>query len=141
MPLIHLTTLSVANTNPRSVPTLAREILDNAPEINLVSIAVGDPCTDNDAQEQSMDMLWYSHKHGFVPDADYQLLSKDCGARYPSPLSRGRHTASSIVASGFRDFTLDKQSPVCTLRAVGTRVVAYSAYRIFLRPRPCSFRV
>ena len=40
------------------VPTLSREILDNAPEINLVSIAVGDPCTDNDAQKQSMDMLW-----------------------------------------------------------------------------------
>lgn len=65
-----------------------------------------------------MDMLWYSHKHGFVPDADYQLLSEHCGARYPSPLSRGRHTASSIVASGFRDFTLINQSPVCMLLGV-----------------------
>ena len=124
------------------VPTLSREILDNAPEINLVSIAVrsflfhsssfcrscfdsswcwiddvplqvGDPCTDNDAQQQSMDMLWYSHKHGFVPDADYELLSKHCGAKYPSPLSSGQHTAASLGAAGFRGFTMEKQSPEC----------------------------
>ena len=31
----------------RYVPTLAREILDNAPEINMQGLAVGDPCTDN----------------------------------------------------------------------------------------------
>jgi hypothetical protein len=28
-----------------------------------------------------MDMLWYSHKHGFVPDADYTLLTEKCGAK------------------------------------------------------------
>lgn len=36
------------------IPTLSKEILDNAPEINLKGIAVGDPCTDNTAQEDSM---------------------------------------------------------------------------------------
>lgn len=41
------------------IPTLSKEILDNAPEINLKGIAVGDPCTDNTAQEHSMDSLWY----------------------------------------------------------------------------------
>merc|ERR1712166_1210760 len=29
------------------IPTLAKEILDNAPEINIKGIAVGDPCTDS----------------------------------------------------------------------------------------------
>jgi serine carboxypeptidase-like clade 1 len=40
------------------VPTLAKEIVVNAPQVNLVAIAVGDPCTDNTAQRDSMDMLW-----------------------------------------------------------------------------------
>ena len=40
------------------VPTLAREVLDNAPEINIKGVAVGDPCTDNKAQADSMDMVW-----------------------------------------------------------------------------------
>eukprot|EP00501_MAST-03F_sp_TOSAG23-6_P000911 GSMAST32.ASY1.ANO1.947.1 assembled CDS len=69
------------------VPTLAREILDNAPEINLKGVAVGDPCTDNKAQQDSMDMLWYAHKHGFVPDFD--LLWNKCRARHPPPLVLG----------------------------------------------------
>eukprot|EP01043_Picozoa_sp_COSAG02_P058248 COSAG02_NODE_7218_length_3113_cov_1.506967_3_plen_99_part_00 len=80
-----------------------------------------------------MDMLWYSHKHGFVPDADYELLSKHCGARYPSPLSRGQHTAASIVAAGFRDFTLEKQSPVCTSQVV---VTPTRAFPVTLLPPP-----
>ena len=33
------------------VPTLVKEILDNAPEINIKGMAVGDPCTDNQAQK------------------------------------------------------------------------------------------
>jgi serine carboxypeptidase-like clade I len=41
------------------IPTLTKEILDHAPEINLKGIAVGDPCTDNTAQADSMDSLWY----------------------------------------------------------------------------------
>lgn len=40
------------------IPTLTKEILDNAPEINIKGIAVGDPCTDTTAQENSMDSLW-----------------------------------------------------------------------------------
>lgn len=40
-------------------PTLAKEILDHAPEINLKGLMVGDPCTDDDAQDNSMDALWY----------------------------------------------------------------------------------
>jgi hypothetical protein len=41
------------------LPTLAKEILDHAPEIRLQGLAVGDPCTDNTAQSDSMDALWY----------------------------------------------------------------------------------
>ena len=67
-------------------PTLARELVDGndagaKPRVNLVGMAVGDPCTDNDAQKDSMDMLWYGHKHGFVPDDDFMLLWNECGSR------------------------------------------------------------
>ena len=39
------------------IPTLSKEILDKAPEINLVGVAVGDPCTDNTAQMDSMEYV------------------------------------------------------------------------------------
>mmetsp|Transcript_41435 Transcript_41435/g.65665 ORF Transcript_41435/g.65665 Transcript_41435/m.65665 type:complete len:561 (-) Transcript_41435:215-1897(-) len=71
------------------IPTLTKEILDNAPEINIHGIAVGDPCTDNKAQAESMDMLWYAHKHGFVLDDDFQFLWNNCSSRHPSFLARG----------------------------------------------------
>ncbi|CAE7648346.1 CTSA, partial [Symbiodinium pilosum] len=71
------------------IPTLTHEILENAPEINMTPVAVGDPCTDYPSQKESMDMLWYAHKHGFVPDADFEYLWNNCSARHPSFLSRG----------------------------------------------------
>jgi cathepsin A (carboxypeptidase C) len=71
------------------VPTLTKEILDNAPEVNIKGIAVGDPCTDTPSQKQSMDMLWYAHKHGFVLDEDYEFLRKNCSASHPSFLAQG----------------------------------------------------
>ena len=61
------------------VPTLAQEILQNAPDIRLVGIAAGDPCTDTDFQKESMNMLWYAHKHGLVPDDDFDFLWNKCG--------------------------------------------------------------
>ena len=55
-----------------AVPTLAYEILSynakNSPAIPLVGLAVGDPCTDNDSQSDSMDAIWYSHKYGLLDD-------------------------------------------------------------------------
>ena len=65
-------------------PTVAAEILaansrSGATPINLVGMAVGDPCTDNDSQRQSMDMLWYAHKYSLVPDDLYQYLTSTCG--------------------------------------------------------------
>lgn len=76
------------------VPTLTKEILDNAPEINMQGVAVGDPCTDNVAQQDSMDMLWYGHKHGFVPDEEYDLLWNNCSHRSPSAHTLGRWGAN-----------------------------------------------
>jgi len=70
-------------------PTLAARIVDGntagSPKINLVGMAVGDPCTDNDSQEQSMDMLWYAHKYGLIMDDDYKFLVDECGYRSPTP--------------------------------------------------------
>jgi len=71
------------------VPTLSKEILDNAPEVNIKGVAVGDPCTDRTSQTQSMDMLWYAHKHGFVPDADYEFLANNCSHTFPAFIARG----------------------------------------------------
>jgi len=71
------------------IPTLTEEILHNAPEINMKGIAVGDPCTDTPSQTQSMDMLWYAHKHGFVPDDDYTFLTQNCSVSHPAFIARG----------------------------------------------------
>jgi cathepsin A (carboxypeptidase C) len=60
------------------IPTLADELLQNAPEVPLKGVAAGDPCTDTPSQAQSMNMLWYAHKHGFVPDQDYTFLTDTC---------------------------------------------------------------
>lgn len=84
-------------------PTLAAEIVaGNArggPRINLVGMAVGDPCTDNDSQRQSMDMLWYAHKYSLVPDAQYDYLVNTCGASHPSGHRAGRWVAESVEAA------------------------------------------
>ena len=72
------------------VPTLAKELLDHAADIvNLVGVAVGDPCTDNDAQADSMDSLWYSFKNGLVDEAIYDLLWNRCQARHPNLMTDG----------------------------------------------------
>lgn len=105
------------------VPTLAREILDNAPDINLKGVAVGDPCTDNDAQHDSMDMVWYGHKYGFIPDELFNTLWNKCGAREPHPLTKGRWGAADFKAAAkatsgrrlkMRD-SVAQQSPECVL--------------------------
>jgi len=73
------------------VPTLAKELLDNAKgQVNFKGLAVGDPCTDNTAQQDSMDMVWYGNKNGFVPDQEYDLLWNTCKMRSPQLLTKGR---------------------------------------------------
>eukprot|EP00979_Chaetoceros_neogracilis_P018661 scaffold10961_cov256-Chaetoceros_neogracile.AAC.1 len=70
------------------IPTLTKEILDHT-DINLKGIAVGDPCTDNVAQADSMDSLWYAHKNGLVDDEIYDLLWNQCSVRLPNLMTRG----------------------------------------------------
>ena len=67
---------------------MTKEILDNT-KINLKGIAVGDPCTDNVAQAESMDSLWYAHKNGLVDDEIYDLLWNKCNVRLPNLMTRG----------------------------------------------------
>ena len=48
------------------LPRSPKAVLDGndageTPKIPLVGLAVGDPCTDNEHQEESMDMLWCVH--------------------------------------------------------------------------------
>jgi len=71
------------------VPTLVAELLDHAAEVNIKGLAVGDPCTDQISQAESMDMLWYAHKNGLVPDHDFSFLWNNCSHRQPSFLSHG----------------------------------------------------
>merc|ERR1719161_164785 len=71
------------------IPTLTKEILDHAPEINIKGIAVSDPCTDNNAQSDSMNMIWYAHAVGFLPDDDFNFIWSNCTHDYPSFLARG----------------------------------------------------
>lgn len=80
------------------IPTLSKEILDNAPEINLVGIAVGDPCTDNTAQKDSMDSLWYGFKYGMVDEQVYSLLWDQCKVRLPNLMTQGgTHLTASTL--------------------------------------------
>lgn len=88
------------------VPTLARAILDYndalsdaTMKIPLAGIATGDPCTDNDSQRDSMDMLWYGHKYGFVTEQEFHTLWHKCKHRYTSPMSRGTWTKRTAKTS------------------------------------------
>lgn len=58
------------------IPTLAKEILSST-NIRLKGIAVGDPCTDNESQKQSMDPLWYSNKNGLLNPSFYDTITSD----------------------------------------------------------------
>lgn len=79
------------------IPTLSKEILDHT-DINLKGIAVGDPCTDNDAQADSMDSLFYGHKYGLVDDEIFDLLWNQCTVRMPNLMTRGgvHHTVHEL---------------------------------------------
>lgn len=95
------------------IPTMAREIVDHAPHINLVGLAVGDPCTDNVAQLDSMDSLWYGHKYGLVDDATFDVLWNTCKIRSPSILTKGRFRPSYQKVELKDEF--EKMTPECKL--------------------------
>jgi len=104
------------------IPTLTEELLEHAPEIDIRGIAVGDPCTDTALQKESMDMLWYAHKHGLVPDRDFEFLRTNCSYRHPTFLARGhwrRKTAAQweeTVAVSTTNPDLQKQCKIVERR-------------------------
>lgn len=87
------------------IPTLSKEILDNADgKVNLKGIAVGDPCTDNTAQEDSMDSLWYGYKYGLVDEQTFDLLWNKCEVRSPNLMTKG---GKHLVAAELNKQLLD----------------------------------
>lgn len=63
------------------IPTLSQQILEHSKIAkNLKAIAVGDPCTDNVAQADSMDPLWYSNKYGLMDEEIHDVLWNECDA-------------------------------------------------------------
>ena len=59
------------NCHALLLPRSPKAILDGndageTPKIPLVGLAVGDPCTDNEHQEESMDMLWCVHYSSLI---------------------------------------------------------------------------
>ena len=64
------------------IPTLSRQLLTNEEaqkHVPLKGILVGDPCTDNDAQHDSMDSIWYSQKYGLMDNEVFDVLqSEEC---------------------------------------------------------------
>ena len=104
------------------MPTLARAILernermlnDTSRLIPLAGVAVGDPCTDNAAQKDSMDALWYANKHGLVAAEDFDFLWNTCGHRQThareAHMSRGRWHRDSNAPGGWRDAEKDEEN-------------------------------
>ncbi|KAL1511300.1 hypothetical protein AB1Y20_006105 [Prymnesium parvum] len=103
-PELHASKLFMAGESYAGVyvPTLARLLLEQGGSVGaqLKGIAVGDPCTDNAAQKDSLDVLWYSYKYGLVGREDFETLWVRCGLRFPSldgagawRVSAGRRTA------------------------------------------------
>lgn len=102
------------------VPTLARAIVERNERISnnasadtsrlipLAGVAVGDPCTDNAAQKDSMDALWYANKHGLVAAEDFDFLWNTCGHRQTHArakhMSRGRWHRDSNAPGGWRSW-------------------------------------
>lgn len=99
------------------IPTLAYEILEfSSDTINLKGLAVGDPCTDNNSQRDSMDALWYGNKYGLVDPAVFDVLWNQCDIRIPNYLmknnkSRQKNAASSSPLGSYPASA--KDTPVC----------------------------
>lgn len=117
-------------------PTLAAEIVagnaKGGPQINLTGMAVGDPCTDNDSQRQSMDMLWYAHKNGLVPDAEYNFLTQQCGASHPSGHTVGAWVAEANADGEARVVGATPRRPRFSAPAGGTSANCTAAMRRYL---------
>ena len=84
------------------IPTLSKELLTNEDAIKhvpLKGILVGDPCTDNAAQADSMDSMWYSHKYGLMDNEVYDVLTSDECADTEYSRQKAMHHLNSFYTS------------------------------------------
>jgi hypothetical protein len=81
-------------------------------KVPLKGIAVGDPCTDNTAQADSMDDLWYGHKYGLVDDDVYEVLWNQCKVRAPNLLARhgGIHMVIATLNAQLKEIAWDEDN-------------------------------
>ena len=56
-----------------------------------------------------MDMLWYGHKYGFVPEAEFDFLWNNCTTRSPSAHTLGKFGAKVDKVGGCVPSALRKQ--------------------------------
>eukprot|EP00531_Pseudo-nitzschia_arenysensis_P014276 CAMPEP_0116120680 /NCGR_PEP_ID=MMETSP0329-20121206/3302_1 /TAXON_ID=697910 /ORGANISM="Pseudo-nitzschia arenysensis, Strain B593" /LENGTH=648 /DNA_ID=CAMNT_0003614461 /DNA_START=54 /DNA_END=2000 /DNA_ORIENTATION=+ len=85
------------------IPTLSRELLVNEEaqkHVPLKGILVGDPCTDNAAQNDSMNPIWYSQKYGLMDDEVFDVLQSDECSEYLSKATLRLMKQSNTKASG-----------------------------------------
>ncbi len=84
------------------IPTLSRQLLVNEQaqkHVPLKGILVGDPCTDNAAQADSMDSLWYSQKYGLMDNEVFDVLQSDECSEYLSKATMRLMKQQSTKAS------------------------------------------
>lgn len=94
------------------IPTLSRELLMNAKDtVPLKGILVGDPCTDNVAQKDSMDPLWYSNKYGLMDSEIYDtLMSEECAKFTNNSILLNSMMSSSSTATTTTKLFLSSKS-------------------------------
>jgi serine carboxypeptidase-like clade I len=99
--------------------------------INLIGIAVGDPCTDNMAQQDSMDALWYSNKYGLMDDQLYDTLWNKCHIRIPFPsyLRDGTVQIQSLLQRGNSSDRNTRPPKQVTLQHIQEQIALYSVQR------------
>eukprot|EP00536_Pseudo-nitzschia_multiseries_P004226 jgi/Psemu1/187563/e_gw1.69.80.1 len=112
------------------IPTLAKELLtnpDSREHVPLKGILVGDPCTDNDAQNDSMDSVWYSHKYGLMDNEIFDVLTSDEYLVHITDLTERRRAAENLYRSRVLGMEADD-----SIDADADADVCKLAYRKFL---------
>ena len=79
---------------------------------NLIVLLECFSCTDNDAQRDSMDSLWYAHKYGLVDDAVFDQLWNHCGVRAPTVMAKGGpHLAAAELNAALKKRLRGDETP------------------------------
>jgi len=109
------------------IPTLSRQLLVNEQaqkHVPLKGILVGDPCTDNAAQADSMDSLWYSQKYGLMDDEVFDVLQSDECSEYLSKATVRLMKQSTKASSDSKKGTHSSKSHQSTGKKWSAHVIA-----------------